>query len=535
METWLLKNHRELLRVAPDAVLCVNEDGLIRWVNDQAALLFRYPNFDLVGQAIEVLVASGTRHEHVQLRARYLANPQPRSMGGHQMLYGVRSDGTTFPAEISLSTIDTDEGLVTIAAVRDASARIAAQAAMDVLHADLSEAKLETQNLQARRLEAIGQLAGGVAHDFNNLLTAVSGYTGMLSQELADLPTTEATRARMQRDVDQIQRAVDRGASLTRQLLTFSRQEIVHIEPVDLNKVVSDMDSLLRRTLGEGTSLVVKVTDSRTTIFADSGTIEQVVVNLAINARDAMHQRGVLLITTAAVDIDGPGMYAVGGAEVPPGQYVRLCVTDIGTGMSPELVERIFEPFFTTKPVGQGTGLGLATVYGIVTRAQGFVRIESKVGEGTTFTVLFPHRATEAAHTPIAVTSNTVTGTETVLIVEDEESIRDVAMRMLQRHGYHVLTAGTGLHALEIARRHAGTIDMLVTDMVMPVMNGLETAAAIRGVRPDIKVLFMSGYPGPILADRSTPNVEIDLIAKPFTEATLMSRMRAVLDASRPV
>jgi hypothetical protein len=440
-------------------------------------------------------------------------------MGDGAQLEARRRDGSEFPAEISLSAVSTDGGMMVLAAVRDVTERV---------RADLERAQLEAQLFQSRRLESLGQLAGGVAHDFNNLLGAVLGYAEILRDEISHLPIEGHRQNLLLHDVEQISRAVGRGAALTRQLLAFGRRELIRPEVLELNTVVSGIEELLRRTLGEDIELEITLTDARSNVVADRGQLEQVLVNLAVNARDAMIGGGTLLIDSAVVDVDGQMEEDL--AKIPPGRYVRLRVSDTGTGMQPEVLEHAFEPFFTTKPPGQGTGLGLATVYGIVTQAGGFARIYSEVGLGTSFLALFPSSDVETVDPVIAAAAVVDQGTETLLLVEDDPAVRETTSRMLQRNGYEVLVAMNGAQALEVARTHTGRIDLLVTDVVMPTMLGIEVAERVRALRRGIPVLFMSAYAEPVLSNKGTLDPGIVLIEKPFSEVALLAVVRGLLD-----
>jgi len=393
------------------------------------------------------------------------------------------------------------------------------------LQAQAERVRLETQLNQSRRLESLGQLAGGVAHDFNNLLAVILNCASFVAEETGG---NEAVLA----DVEQIRSAAERAAQLTRQLLIFGRREKVKVEALDLNVVVADVRSLLARCIGEDVKLVVQPATSLPAISADRGQIEQVLVNLAVNARDAMPGGGTLTIEPAAAQLDED--YARLHPGVRPGHYVALSVSDTGTGISPEVAARIFEPFYTTKPPGKGTGLGLATVHSIVAEAGGSLSVCSEQGAGTTFRAFFPAaegRATTAVTAAVAVASPSRGRGRTVLVVEDEPAVLELTARILRRSEYSVLMASTESQALSLAADHE--FDLLLTDLVMPQISGLELARHIRQLRPEAAVLFMSGYSQEALGPQRALDEGVALIEKPFTALALLERVDAVIAAPR--
>ena len=387
---------------------------------------------------------------------------------------------------------------------------------------DVTERRtLEEQYQQAQKMEAIGRLAGGVAHDFNNLLTSILGYCELL---LADLPPDDSRHA----DLMEIQKAGIRAAGLTRQLLAFSRKQIIEPTPLDLNVVVADMRAMLGRLIGEDVNVVVGLQPELAAVTADRGQVEQIVMNLAVNARDAMPKGGTLTIETANVDLDEH--YAAAHFSVKPGPYVVLSVTDTGTGITPEVQARLFEPFFTTKEVGKGTGLGLATVHGIVTRSGGSVGVYSEVGKGTSFKVYFPRA--DVAEKVVEVSppvNQRRAGGETVLVVEDAEGLRELTMRLLQRQGYTVLVAANADEALHLFEQHP-SIDLLLTDVVMPGTSGPELTRRLVGQRRALRVIYMSGYTEEAIVQHGVLKPGIAFLHKPFTSETLGRKIREVLD-----
>jgi PAS domain S-box-containing protein len=385
---------------------------------------------------------------------------------------------------------------------------------------------LEAQLQQSQRLEVLGQLAGGVAHDFNNLLAVILNYAAFVAEELAATPQSESIAA-AGRDVGQIQRAAERATALTHQLLSFARREVIQPRVVDLNHIVTDITQLLDRSIGEDVVLHTDLEADLRPVLADTGQIEQVLVNLAVNARDAMKGGGTLSIDTANINIDAD--VVTDGTPLPEGRYVRLRVGDTGTGMPADIIEHVFEPFYTTKSDGTGTGLGLATVHGIVAQADGTITIDSQPGVGTTFTIMLP--VTDEVAAPVQQTAHydhTPTG-QTVLIVEDEQALRDVLERIFTRYGYHVITAADGEQALALVGDYHEDIHLLVTDVVMPKVLGTEVADAIRHVKPDTKVLYISGYARPVLASKGKLAPDVHLIEKPFTASAIIQKAGRLL------
>ncbi len=387
-----------------------------------------------------------------------------------------------------------------------------------------NQRQLEAQLAQAQKMEAIGRLAGGVAHDFNNLLTVILSYSELL---LEDLPAGSSDRE----DVAQIRKAAQGAGELTRQLLAFSRQQVLQPKVVDLNAAVSGIERLLARVLREDIKLRCTLAQDAGTIRVDPGQLEQVIMNLAVNARDAMPQGGLLTIETANVDLDEAYLRAHPVAK--PGPYVMLAVTDTGTGMDAATQARIFEPFFTTKDAGKGTGLGLATVQGIVQQSDGFIWLYSEPDHGTVFKIYLPRVDEPASRADDAPEVDT-RGTETVLVVEDVAAVRAVTREMLQRYGYHVLDAADGAAALQLAADHHAPIHLLLTDVVMPDLNGRDLAQRLSAARPDMKVLFMSGYTDDAVVRHGILQEGIAYLQKPFTPRSLSGKVRKVLGTAAP-
>jgi len=381
--------------------------------------------------------------------------------------------------------------------------------------------RLEEQLLQSQKMEAVGQLAGGVAHDFNNILTAISGYADILAEDLADNP-------RQLEDIEEIRKAARRAAALTRQLLAFSRKQVLEPRIINLNDVVLNLDKMLRSLMSESIELKAVLAPDLMATRADLNQLEQVIMNLAINARDAMPEGGSLTIETANVTLDQ--QYAARHVSVAPGDYVMVAVSDTGCGMDEKTKARIFEPFFTTKPAGRGTGLGLSTVYGIVKQTGGNIWLYSEPKKGTTFKIYLP--AVNALPEDIgkpAPLEPAQSGGGTVLLVEDDDQLRRLTHRALATQGYAVLEADRGGTALDIARRHKGPIDLLLTDVVMPDTNGRKLADMLRASRPGLRVLFMSGYPDGAIANHGMLESGAAYLAKPFTTEAIVRKVREVL------
>jgi PAS domain S-box-containing protein len=399
------------------------------------------------------------------------------------------------------------------------------KASVLVLVTDMTERKhLEQQILQADKIDAIGRLAGGIAHDFNNLLTPILGFTELVVSTLAE---NDKRRA----DLDEVCRAAKSASALTRQLLTFSRKQVTQPIALDLNDVVRGVDGILRRTIGEDVHVVLDCSPGLDRAVVDRNQMEQVIMNLGVNARDAMPQGGLLHVRTTNVTLEEPRRD--GRDVIPEGQYVCLTVADTGTGMSPEVQAHLFEPFFTTKGVGKGTGLGLSIVYGIVKQSGGHLSVSSEPGEGTSFTIYLP-KADAAVRRevkqPAATTRPAAKGGETVLIVEDHDGLRRLAERLLVKGGYRVLLAENASEALRTAKEFAGSIDLLLTDVVMPGIDGMTLARQLNGLRPSTQVLFMSGYTGDDMATHGALSADVPLLQKPFTRDALLQAVRSALD-----
>lgn len=498
---------RMLIETAPTGIVIADHEGRIADVNAQALRMFGYERAELAGQKIESLVPERLRSTHEGHRSGFVRNPHPRPMGLGMELFGRRKDGTEFPVEISLGPLVTKEGTLVSATLVDITAR----------------KKMEQQLRLSQRLEAIGQLAGGVAHDFNNLLGVILGCADII---LDSLPAGDPAVPK----VEMIRQAGSSAADLTRQLLAFSRQQMLQPRVLNLQEIVQRTQVLLGRLLDENIELSISIEPSLGRVEADSGQIEQVLINLAVNARDAMPKGGRLTIEARNVELDDS--YIQADRPVVPGQYVMLLVGDTGCGMDRHTQARIFDPFFTTKEQGKGTGLGLATVYGIVKQSGGYIWVYSEVGQGTIFRVYLPrvNQSVEQIH-PKEPQNSTLKGCESILIAEDSASLREMAREYLQSLGYTVLEAASGKEALQRAKEHDGPIHLLLTDVVMPEMSGSELAHEIISIRPEIKIVFTSGYTEDAIARQGILDPAAVFIQKPYRPKALARKVREVLGA----
>jgi hypothetical protein len=503
------ESYRDLFRNHPLPMWIYDEDTLqIFQVNESAVEHYGYSREEFLSMTIKDLRPA----EDVSALLESVAAADARDESGPWR--HVNRDGTVITVEVVSHRVD-----------------FLGRAGRLIVATDITERqRLQRQIEQMQRLESLGQLAGGVAHDFNNLLGVILNYAAFVHEELRDADGERWETARA--DVEQIEQAARRATDLTHQLLAFARREVIHPEVISLNESVSNTRELLRRTLGEHIKLSAILEDDLWPVLADPGQMEQILINLAVNARDAMPGGGHLLIETANMDVDES--YASARPELRPGRYVRLRVSDDGTGMDAATLERAFEPFFTRKPKGEGTGLGLATIYGIVTQAGGRIRLYSESGFGTTCTVMLPATSEHATAAPPSDESDLTGQGELVLVVEDEAGIREVARRVLERGGYEVLSSPDGPEALELVRAHDGPIDLLITDVIMPRMMGHELAAAIAALRPSTRIMYMSGYAQPLVGSNQGLPEGTMLIEKPFTERSLLTKVREALEARVP-
>jgi PAS domain S-box-containing protein len=509
-----LQRHYELiLNAAGEGIIGLDTNGDLTFANPAAARMLGWNVVDLIGQSMHTLVYhtkfDGTPRleAHSPISATLV---EGRISSVADDLFW-RKDGTSFPVEYTSTPIC--EGGVSVGAV--------------VVFQNIRARKeLEARLLQAQKMDSIGRLAGGITHDLNNVLAVISGYTDLARHRLP-------VGSLIHRDLVEIQKAADRAAALNKQLLTFARKQTVEPRVFNLNDLLLDVSKLLRRLIDATIEFVILPSADLGLIRADPGQIEQVIVNLVVNARDAMTHGGKLTIKTANITLDHTNIsnFPTALADAT-GAFVLLSITDTGTGMSDEVKAHVFEPFFTTKEAGRGTGIGLATCYGIVRQHGGYITIDSEPGQGTTMRVFMPRVEAEADHVfQIERSYNIPLGTETILVVEDEPSVRVFLSNALRQQGYTVLEAASGAEALRVFRRRVGSaIDLVLTDVLMPQMGGVELLHQLRYSHPNIKILFISGYMDEVVMRGEQPARSVAFLQKPFTLATLAQKVREVLD-----
>ncbi len=498
-----------LIRVSPLAIMLIDTDDKVHMWNPSAERIFGWTADEAIGRQ-NPIIPDEKRDEYVGWRQRILE--------GHtivnQETVRKRKDGVLI--HVSIST----------APVHDPSGKLVGR--MGII-ADITDRKraeeerelLERRLQQSQRLEAVGLLAGGIAHDFNNMLAVIMGYAEALQEEL---PPGSGAQA----EIGEILKAASRSSELTRQLLAFAKRQTFEMKAVDLNRIILDIQSMLRRSLREDIAIDLRLSPSKCIITADQGQIGQVILNLALNAQYAMPEGGRLAIETSEIFLDEA--YAETHADISAGLHIFLTVSDTGVGMDRETMERIFEPFFTTKPFGEGSGLGLPTVYGIVKQHGGSIEVQSEQGKGTAFRIYFPKSEMPEADDGPLLPQRTVHGNETVLVVEDQNELRKLVCRTLSNLGYSVLDAMDGLSAMRLAESHQGPIHLIVTDVIMEGLNGRELYERISEKRKGIKVVFMSGYAGNVITQYGILDQEMDLLQKPFSSQALVFKVREVLD-----
>jgi PAS domain S-box-containing protein len=556
---WTEDKFRALLESAPDAMVIVDASGTVTLVNAQTEKLFGYKREELLGKPVEILMPDRFRTNHLGHRDQYANVPRLRMMGSGMELFGRRKDGTEFPVEISLSPFKSKDGILVFSAIRDITLQKRAQKELaeaketlelrvrdrtaelrqsnQALEAEIARRelaqqqrdqeeerakRLEAQLVQTQRMEAIGRLAGGVAHDFNNLLGVILGNSELLLQD-------ESLDKRLSERIQEIKMAGEEATSVTRQMLAFSRQQVFEPQILDLNLVLRDLQPLLARIIRESIHLEMELGGQAGSIRIDRSQLAQVILNLVANARDAMAAGGRLKIETSNIELGES--YAHEHVDVRPGSYVQLSVTDSGSGMDRETVSRIFEPFFTTKEKGRGSGLGLATVYGIVRQSGGHIWVYSEPGLGTTFKIYFPSITRPPDSLPRAApAASPSTAAETILLVEDSGLLAKVTRDFLEGDGYRVLMASNPREAIGIAENHRAPIHLLLTDVVMPDMNGRELAERLLEKRPEMKVLYMSGYTNGILSEHAFRAEDSAFIEKPFSYEALSRKVRHTLN-----
>jgi PAS domain S-box-containing protein len=497
--------YRDLFDNASDLVCATDPDGAFVYVNRAWHHTIGLSGAELRRGGFLDVVHPDSRERYGEVVARALAGETLT----HVELVLVTSGDTPITVEGNLSCTFQDGRPVMLRGI----------------YRDVTERKrVEDQLRRAERMQAAGRLAGGMAHEVNNMMTGVIGFSEFLLRSFSE---DDVRRA----EVQEIIRAGTRASDVTRQLLAFTRQQLLHPESLDVNGVVNGVEKLLRRSLGEDHVLGLKLSPDAGEIRADRGQLEQVLINLTLNARDAMRQHGRVTVATGRATLDEVYAQSHGGVGIPPGKYVFLAVTDTGSGMEPEVQARIFEPFFTTKPVGQGTGLGLSTVYGIVKQSDGFVWCYSEPGQGTTFKIYLPGAGARSLPLePAGPPTELRGGSETILVVEDEDVVRALACRGLREQGYTVLEARHGREALDRVEEGRHVIDLVISDVVMPELNGRELGSRLTALQPELPVLYMSGYTGDDVIQRGLLEPGVPFQQKPFTPQGLARKVREMLD-----
>jgi two-component system, cell cycle sensor histidine kinase and response regulator CckA len=507
---------RDVAAAADEYIFEMTPAGEVSYVSDAVESVLGHRAEEIIGKNMLAFLGPEERERAAGYLAEHAAR---RERISHFQLEAMHRNGKPVWLDISAVPVLGDEGA--LLGYRGA--------VLDVTERHLAEQErsaLQTQLAQSQKLESVGRLAGGVAHDFNNILSVILSYAGFVQEELKE---GDPIRAEML----EIERSAERAAALTRQLLAFSRRQVLQPVPLDLNQLVGGMEKMLRRIIGEDVHLVLRLAPDLGIVKADPGQMEQVIMNIAVNARDAMPKGGTLTIETGDVDLDEESVSQPVGAKSDP--HVMISITDSGTGMDEQTKARIFEPFFTTKEPGSGTGLGLSTVYGIVKQSGGSISVHSEIGQGTTFKVLLP-RETSGVVAPTSHLPGRTGVSErrrTILLVEDEAMVRDAARRILSGAGYTVIEAGSGEEGLAAGERHVGTIDLLLTDVVMPGIGGKTVAERLARVRPGTKVLFMSGYTDDAIVNHGVLEPGTQFLAKPFTHASLLAKVREMLEPER--
>ena len=507
------ERYREYFENAKDAIYVHDLNGRYIMVNKAGEELIGYTREEILQMRISDVVPRKYLDEiHTRLKMK---------LADHSLtiyeIEAIRKDGSRVPIEVSSRLVYENGVPVAVqGSARDITERKRAEA-------ELRASQIQLQ--QSQKLEAIGQLAGGVAHDFNNMLTAIIGYTDLSLRRVG-------MENSIRRNLEETKKAAERAASLVRQLLAFSRKQILEPKVLDLNDVVKDMQKMLTRLIGEDVRLATRLEPDLGSVKADPCQVEQIIVNLVVNARDAMPRGGRVTIETANTTLDERAVLK--HVSVKPGAYVMLSVSDTGSGMDQETQQRIFEPFFTTKEIGKGTGLGLSTVYGIVKQSGGNIWVYSEPGMGTVFKVYLPRIDDASAVTVEKQETMVLRGSETILLVEDEEVVRGLTKKILMQAGYNVLDAKGGEEAIRVCRAYPGPIDLLLTDVVMPEISGKEVAERLVELRTGIRVLFMSGYTDEAIFQHGVLDASVEFLQKPFTWIGLTRKVRDVLNRNPP-
>jgi len=505
---------KAVAETAADAIVSGNHHGQIIYFNPAAERIFGYAPEEVIGKPLTLLMPERFQEALREGMAEFLQTGDAHVIG--RELVGRKKTGAEFPLELSLAPWKARGDIFFTGIIQDITARKQTEQALK---------DSETQFRQAQKMESVGQLAGGIAHDFNNLLTVINSYSDMLLFE------TELSSPLQRTGLTAIREAGQQAAALTRQLLAFSRQQVLEPKVLDLNEIVPKTMKLVRRLIGENITLNMSMDPALGRVKADPGQIEQVIMNLAVNARDAMPQGGQLAIETTNVQLNDTSLSHQDALS--PGPYVMLAIRDTGCGMDADTQARMFEPFFTTKELGRGTGLGLSTVYGIVKQSGGRLAVSSKVGQGSIFRIYLPRVDDDAQVSELTPTRPAgLRGTETILLVEDEDIVRALGQDLLQRHGYTVLAARHAMEALQLAQKHQGPIHVVLTDMMMPGLSGPELAERLAFIRPDTKVLYTSGYLDRARTQLHSKTLLTAFLQKPYTPETLTHKIREVLGSA---
>ncbi len=534
MEQELVERERlfsTTLNSIADGVVVVDNEDHITFLNPVALEILGKNEAECIGQSFDATIVI-ERRPYPNSRSSAAAFGAAERSGGSQRRpegenergagqdYLRRNQDEWVPVEHTVTPLINDKGRQSgrVCVIRDISRRLEAEAALD--------RSLE-QFRQVQKMEAVGRLSGGIAHDFNNLLTVIMGYSKLINQQVEHLPPDAV--GSIASDLEGLDRATQKSAALTRQLLTFSRKQVLQPQVCDLNEIVAELEKMFRRLLTERVRMYIACRAEASSVWVDRGQMEQVLMNLVVNARDAMPAGGTLTVRTRSETLEHELPTATG--TVPRAQYVVLTVQDTGGGIAPEIRDHIFEPFFTTKEAGQGTGLGLSTVYGIIRQSNGYIDVASEPGEGTTFSIYVPLTDARAAVGTSDGATNSPGGVETVLLVEDDEAIRTMLARILRDNGYTVIEAENAGEALLIAEEAANTIHLVVSDVVMPHVTGDRLVSRIRETRPDVPALLISGYPESVRDDLGARDWAT-LLIKPFDPSTLLRHVRKALEAS---
>ncbi len=494
--------YRQIVEALQEGIWLIDAHARTWYVNERMAELLGYCRQEMVGRPLYDFL-----DEKAQIVARRNVERRFEGVTTRTDFRFRRKDGSALWAIVSVKPLYNEAGRFI--------------GALKVIVDVTQRRQLEQQLQQAQKMEAIGRLAGGVAHDFNNIITVITGYSDLLLRSLEETSP-------LRRIVEEMKRAGERAALLTSQLLTFSRKQAIEPRLLDVNAVIADAERMLRRLIGEDIQLLTRLNPETGAVRADPGQLQQVLINLVVNARDAMPQGGTLTIETDPIELDAASAHRY--LTLRPGPYVKITVSDTGCGMDADTMAHIFEPFFTTKGPEKGTGLGLATVYGIVTHSGGHISVTSEVGRGTTFTIYLP-RVVPEPQREAPSSGSALGGTETVLVAEDEPTVRHLIGEILRHKGYTVLEASNGIEALEMARRYSGPIHLLLTDVVMPQMNGNDLARWLQSERPKTKVLLMSGYSSHATVGDNLVRSSLPFLSKPFHPQELVARVRQILDA----